>query len=99
MNQEYLKERLDYNPETGEFHWKQHESRNKIWNTRFAGERAGTLRNGHRQILIDNVKYSATRLVWLYIYGYWPFGLMHHFNGNHDDNRLGNLEEAASCRR
>jgi len=100
MNQEYLKERLDYDPETGEFRWKPisvHEPRHKTWNTKFAGKRAGTVRNEHRQILIDGRLYSATRLVWLYIYGYWPFGLIHHFNGDKDDNRLGNLEELASC--
>jgi hypothetical protein len=104
MNQKYLKERLDYDPETGVFIWKPisvNEPRHKAWNTKFAGKRAGTVKNEHRQIQIDGEFYSATRLVWLFIYGYWPSGLIYHFDGDKDNNSLENLEqitEILKCR-
>jgi hypothetical protein len=95
LNQEYLKERLDYNPETGEFHWKQHESRNKIWNTRYAGEAAGSIKNdGYRQITIDGKTYSAARLAWLITHGEWPENEIDHINRVRDDDRLVNLRKA-----
>jgi len=91
---EYVRRRLQYDPETGVFIWKPRPI-DKSWSTRFSGEVAGTIKNnGYRQIRIDGVKYGAARLAWLYVYGEWPKNEIDHINRVRDDDRLINLREA-----
>jgi len=69
MDSEYLRKRLGYDPETGEFVWKPKPG-DKWWNANFAGEIAGTIAgNGYRRISIGGEDYMAGRLAWLYVYG------------------------------
>jgi len=97
MNQEYLKERLDYDPDTGIFRWRPIEvnrKQDKAWNTKYAGTRAGCIgQRTHRVITLDGTVFYAQRLVWLYIHGEWPKGEILHLNGKPADNRLGNLRD------
>ena len=89
MNQEYLKEILDYNFDTGIFTWKVNKSkRSKI------GSVAGWSDNGYTRIEIDGKTYKAHRLAWLYVYGELPEVLIDHVNSNRSDNRLCNLRQA-----
>lgn len=85
----YLRQILAYDPDTGEFTWK--ESRSHL----AAGSNAGRKnRDGYSQIQIDGRKYSAHRLAWLLVHGRWPANQIDHRNGVRDDNRLANLREA-----
>jgi hypothetical protein len=90
MNQEQLKQILNYDPDTGIFTWKVANGRRvKI------GEIAGrTTNTGHRQIGINNKQYLQHRLAWLYVYGTMPSKNIDHINGIRNDNRIANLREA-----
>ena len=93
LTQKRLKEVLDYNPDTGFFKWKINKSKcspkNKI---------AGSYNGGYIQISIDKIPNYAHRLVWLYIYGYFPKNEIDHINKVKNDNRFKNLREVSrSC--
>jgi hypothetical protein len=94
LTQERLKEILDYDPETGEFHWKAWVgARVKV------GDRAGGVDNyGYWVIKIGGKLLKAHRLAWLYIYGYLPENQIDHINRIKHDNRILNLREVSrSC--
>jgi HNH endonuclease len=85
--QQYLKENLEYDPETGHFTWRTAGRR------RLVGGRAGTRNkvSGYRLIYIDGcAQHYEHRLAWLYVHGEWPKEL-DHINGVRDDNRIANL--------
>jgi hypothetical protein len=98
---------LDYNPETGGFRWKARtpemfppggrsadwQCRN--WNSRWAGQPAGTLHpGGHVIIRVFGKNYKAHRLAWLLMTGEWPKEEIDHKNLAGSDNRWANLREA-----
>jgi len=92
LTQERLKEVLNYDSETGEFHWKISGRGGPK-----PGSRAGSI-NGerYRQVRIDGKIYSSHRLAWLYTYGYFPENQIDHINRTRDDNRIENLREVSS---
>lgn len=62
-----------------------------IWNTtnKLAGSRAN---DGYIGIQINNKKYQAHRLIWVYHYGKIPAGMeIDHKNRDRSDNRIENL--------
>ena len=89
ITQEKLKERLQYNPDTGIFFW---------LNGWRKGNPAGS-KNNRGYLLIKLVAnggrkdYLAHRLAWLYVYGVWPSEI-DHINRDRSDNRLVNLRLA-----
>ena len=89
--QQRLKELLDYDPETGDFHWKQ-------WRgyTAKTGAKAGSINNGYIQIYIDGVPHKAHHLAWIYHHGCNPKGKLDHWDCNEQNNRILNLREATS---
>jgi hypothetical protein len=89
LTQEYLKSILDYDLDTGVFTWKVNKSK-----TAKAGDVAGWSYNGYREIEINNKKYKAHRLAWLYVYGEMPKNLIDHVDGNRSNNKISNLREA-----
>jgi hypothetical protein len=97
IDADYVRKRLEYDPEIGIFIWKPRAVRrteDKIWNTRFSGEVAGTILNtGYRRIGIDGKYYGAARLAWLYVYEEWPKNEIDHINRVRDDDRLANLRD------
>jgi hypothetical protein len=91
-----LRERLNYDPETGQFKWKVGRGRVR------PGDRAGCLApRGALVIRINGRLEYAHRLAWLYVHGVWPDGEIDHINNDPTDNRLENLREssrAENCR-
>lgn len=82
ITQARLKELFHYDPETGKFVSK-----------RSPGRKVGTMHNaGYRHIGVDDNKYLAHRLAWLYVYGYWPKEI-DHIDRNPLNNRIANLRE------
>lgn len=90
---EYLRSRLDYDPDTGVFRWKN-------CSPRFDGRIAGTqhklrgTQGGYVYTQLDNRLYRAHRLAWVYMTGEEPEDLVDHINGIRHDNRWSNLRRA-----
>lgn len=102
ITREGLKERLDYDPVTGVFTWREKPD-NKSWNTRYAGKRAGhvetNVKSGYkcRRLHIEGSNYLEHRLAFLYMTGRMP-KCIDHDNRNGTDNRWCNLYETTTRR-
>lgn len=48
---------------------------------------------GHGHVFIDGQHYKQSRVIWLWIYGEWPKGLVDHANRNTRDNSKVNLRD------
>lgn len=91
LTQSYVKEILNYTPETGIFVWLVHRYRYHI------GDIAGSINSkGYLIITINGKKYKASRLAHLYMTGEWPQKDMDHDNTLRHDNRWENLREAST---
>ncbi len=91
LTHERLLQLLRYEPETGNFRWRQ--SRGSI----AQGHIAGSLRpDGYIDIRLDDRKFFAHRLAWFYMKALWPSKEMDHQNRCRSDNRWTNLREATS---
>lgn len=90
LTQERVRELFDYNPETGIVTRKTDAG----GGTR-VGDIVGTSKNswGHLRVSIDGKRYFLHRVVWLWVYGYMPEGLIDHINRKGWDNRIVNLRE------
>lgn len=92
VSPERVKERLIYDPDTGEFVW-----RTSIGGRGKAGNVAGNFRksDGYMQVWLEGRLYLSHVLAWAYMTGEWPEGEVDHENLNRSDNRWGNLRSAS----
>ena len=89
INQNRLKNVLDYDPETGVFTWKIKPSQRVN-----IGDVAGTKTpRGYQKIMINGEYLFAHRLAWLYVYGEFPKNEIDHINQVTSDNRISNLRD------
>ena len=88
MNQAKLKSLLNYDLETGNFHWQVNRGSLK------KGSKAGSpaSRDRYIVIVIEGKKYFAHRLAFLYMEGRWPEQI-DHINHVREDNSWDNLRE------
>lgn len=103
LTAEYVRQILDYNPDTGVFTWRmrprEHFASNRAhaaWNARFVNKMAGGIcGKGYRLISIDNYQHLAHRLAWLYVTGEWPKEEVDHIDCKPENNSWDNLREAS----
>lgn len=90
FTQEELKKYLDYNPDTGIFHWKV-----SLSNRIRVGEIAGTRHySGYIWIRINGYNYPAHVLAWFYMKGEWS--QVDHKNRQCWDNVFTNIRKATT---
>jgi hypothetical protein len=96
LTQEYLRNILYYDPDTGTWTWLVRPDQNTSWNNQWAGKRAGCLDNqhGYWKITIDYRAYPAHVLAWFYMTGEWPENEIDHKNTDESDCRWSNLRQA-----
>ena len=86
-SRERLEELLDFNPETGTFHWKVDVGR------RQAGDPAGAVLPDRHCITIDGKNYQARRIAWFLIHGQIPKTRLYARNGDMTDHRADNITD------
>ena len=88
LTQEFLKECLHYDSDTGIFTW-----RVRAANRLKVGDVAGCIDSttGYIRIKVNGSMYAAHRVAWLYAHGNFPPEQIDHINGIRDDNRIKNL--------
>lgn len=86
---EELREKLYYDPQTGQLTWK------KLRNQKRIGEVACSMDIcGYIQISFGSgCVHKGHRVAWAIHYGAWPEGQIDHINGKRSDNRIENLRE------
>ena len=110
MEQDYLKdlirERIDYNPTTGELTWKERDTSlicHKWFNETKADKPCGNITKSkkdgyiyHGITLEDSGKryrFGAARIAWLLMTGGWPKHTVDHINRDSTDHRWENLRD------
>ena len=89
LTQKRVRELFDFNADTGIL------TRKSVLRSKKADRASGCLtNNGYLVVSIDCATYLLHRVIWLYVYGYFPEHDIDHINRDKCDNRLENLREA-----
>jgi hypothetical protein len=98
MNQDELKEKFIYDPETGDFVFKSHVfgGKNNAFLMARQGDKAGGTRHttGYWYLSVKGKRYAAHRMAFLYMTGEVPSCDVDHINGDRCDNSWKNLRIA-----
>lgn len=94
----YLRQRLDYDPDTGLLTWRHSVGIPQSWLAKYVGRIAldALTSDGYRRGTIDGQSFSTHRVVWAIQTGFWPVLQIDHINRVRSDNRFANLREATS---
>jgi HNH endonuclease len=80
--------KLDYNPITGKFTFKN----TKAVSPKVRGKQAGCLmQSGYHVVKLSKTLYYGHRLAWLMTYGVWPQCGVRHSDGSRSNNAIANL--------
>ena len=83
-----IKDKLNYNPDTGEFTWKISPSRSVR-----AGSPAGyTTQSGQRCLRLFKKEFSRRNVAWWFIHGEWPERPIIHIDNDPDNFKASNLQ-------
>ena len=94
LTQDFLREVLDYNPESGWLTWKSKKYSKRVKR----GARAGMLKNtGYRVIKVFGVSYQEHHLIWFWVNGVWATDQIDHINQERSDNRIANLRQVTKA--
>jgi len=108
LTQEYLKELLHYNPETGILTWKHRQDKwfkntcySGRWNKKYAGKEAGCIMvskdgKSYKIFSIFKTLYRAHRIAWMYVTGEMPSDQIDHVDGNGLNNKFNNLRDVSN---
>lgn len=85
ISQYDIQQLLDYNPSTGQFHWRVKRPHIQI------GDLAGYVNVSGHQISINGRAYQSDKLAWYHTHGKWPHKVIHK-DGDKLNNAIKNLK-------
>lgn len=88
LTQAFVKQILDYNPESGVFYWRVRR-KNYVVIGDIAGQK--NIKSNYWQLTINGNSYQAHRVAWLYMTGEWPSDQIDHKDHVRHNNRWSNL--------
>lgn len=90
ITQELIQQLFNYNSETGDLKWKR-----APYTKSKKGLIVRTKRNGYYTVKIYGKDYLVHRIIWLYVYGYFPENDIDHIDRNRINNKISNLREVS----
>ncbi len=94
---ETLRSELEYNPESGEFSWRNKRNGKGAGKGSARRERVGTQSaKGYIDVWLFGKFYKLHRIAWKMVYGKDPVDQIDHIDGDKSNNRIKNLREATN---